>query len=339
MVRVSLDAQGNWRGIIVIGIIKAPSFALHAWSGLTSPKDWHAKLASIIGLTAMLSMTVLGAVQPTSDEANQVSTAPAAAASSKWSRVFLDPQRAIGAYGGIAHTQPAVLSIKKEDREVTVRDFDWIGKPFTNPIYYGARVWRWNPMGRFGHMVDFTHAKAIAKPDSVAKFTGSHNGKELPKSAPIEEVFNKLEFSHGHNMLTYNGLVRLGTMFGWIRPYFGVGAGVSLPHTEIGYEKDNVRTFEYQFAGFNGQALAGLEIDLGRTSLFLEYKFTYAPYDVPLSHTYMGDLLVTDLWRQFRAWWRGDTPPGGRLTVNLASHHGIAGVMVKTGPMGAYAQK
>jgi len=292
-------------------------------------RDRFARVSGVAGLCAM-SLMVVAAVEPRPHDAARVGV-QAAGGGGTWGERLFDPNRAVGGYGGVAHTYPTVVRIKKGDDEVTARDFDWLGKPFEAPIYYGARVWRWNPLGRLGHMVDFTHAKAIAKPDSVATFTGSHGGEELPKQAPVGDVFSKLEFSHGHNMLTYNGLLRLGTVLGMVKPYVGVGAGVSLPHSEVGYAKDKERTYEYHFAGIAGQGLAGLEIDLGRASLFVEYKFTYAPYDIPLSHEPIGWLLVTDLWRQFSAWRRGDAPPGGRLTVNLATHHGIAGVMVKTG--------
>jgi len=289
------------------------------------------RLSSGFGLCAMVAMIAVATVEPSDDGNARAAGQAASATSPSWFERLMDPNRAVGAYGGIAYTYPDTVRIKKDASEITVRDFDWIGKPFVAPIYYGARVWRWSPVGQFGTMVDFIHAKAIANPDTTATFTGTHNGQPLPKSAPIKDVFSKLEFSHGHNILTYNGLMRLGTLFGRVRPYVGAGAGVSLPHTEIGFAKDNARTFEYQFAGFAGQAVAGIEIDLGQTSLFLEYKFTYAPHDVPLSHEPKGSVLPVDLWRQFSAWWRGETPPGGRLSVNLTSHHGVAGVMVKTG--------
>jgi lipid A oxidase len=310
------------------------------WALTARPNNWFdqsssshgvGQLSSAFGLCAMAAMIAVAVVKPAGDEETRDAGRAAAASSPNWAERLMDPNRAIGAYGGISYTYPDTIRIKKDGSEVTVRGFDWIGKPFVAPIYYGARVWRWSPFGRFGTMVDFTHAKAIAKPDSVAQFMGTHNGKPLPKSAPIKDVFSKLEFSHGHNILTYNGLLRLGTIFGRVRPYVGVGAGVSLPHTEIGFAKDNTRTFEYQFAGFAGQGIAGIEIDLGQTSLFLEYKFTYAPHDVPLSHERNGSVLPVDLWRQFSTWWRGEKPPGGRLSINLTSHHGVAGVMVKTG--------
>ncbi len=144
-------------------------------------------------------------------------------------------------------------------------------------------------------------------------------GHAMPSHASVETMGSKAY-----------GLMRLAPWWARIRPYAGIGAGVSLPHTEIGLAaQKGVRTYEYQFAGFVGQALAGVELQLGRSSVFVEYKFTYAPYDVPLSQEPHGWLLVTDLWRQFSAWWRGEAPPGGRLRTTLITHHGIAGVLVK----------
>ena len=237
----------------------------------------------------------------------------------------------IGGYGGVAYTHPADVRIVNPGRsDFTVNDFGWIGRPFKAPVYYGIRIQRWPEIGVGGTMLDFTHAKAISKREDVATFSGTHNGKKLPEKQKMGDFFRHLEFSHGHNMLTLNGLLRLSPLAGGIRPYVGLGAGISLPHTEVGIRAENARTYEYQFAGFVGQALAGLQVRLGRSTLFLEYKFSYAPYDIPLSHEPRGWLLVTDLWRQFTAWWNGEKPPGGRLTTTLISHHGIGGIMFHT---------
>ncbi len=239
------------------------------------------------------------------------------------------PEWAFGGYGGISHTHPSKVHIRNPGRtDMTVEDFGWIGRPFKSPIYYGVRIQRWLDHGYAGAMLDFTHAKAISRRDDVATFSGTLNGQPVAEKQRMGDVFRHLEFSHGHNMLTLNGLARMAPMWARFRPYVGAGGGISLPHTEIGIRAENARTYEYQFAGFVGQFLAGLEIQLGRTSLFVEYKFTYAPYDVPLSHEPQGWLLVTDLWRQFNDWWNDRKPPGGRARTTLASHHGIGGILI-----------
>ncbi|MEM7775153.1 MAG: hypothetical protein AAF732_06055 [Pseudomonadota bacterium] len=259
------------------------------------------------------------------------------AATTDTTATVLPTEWTFGGYGGIAYTHPATVHIKNGDQtDVTVKDFGWIGRPFKAPIYYGLRVQRWTA-GRIGGMFDFIHAKAIAKPDDVATIDGEHNGRTLPEKAPIRDVFSKLEFSHGHNILTLNGLLRLAPSWARFRPYVGLGAGITLPHSEVGFRGDNVRTYEYQYAGLAAQLLGGLEIQVGRTAVFLEYKFTYAPYDIPLTHRSPGWLLVTDVWEQIQDWIYGRTPPGGRLRVQLTSHHAVAGVLVKSTAPGSFA--
>src|SRR5690606_17042819 len=245
-----------------------------------------------------------------------------------------DAERAVsrehkfGGYGGVSYTHPSAVRIVNPGlTDLTASGFEWIGRPFKSPIYYGLRTQHWLPGALTGTMVDFTHAKAIAQKEDVATFSGTLNGQPVPPSAKVGEVFSHLEFSHGHNILTLNGLVRMPSSFLPVRPYFGLGGGASFPHTEVGLRaEERKRTYEYQFAGFAGQVLAGIEIPLGRVSLFFEYKFTYAPYSVPLSHEPKGWVFVTDVWRQFWAWWTGEKPPGGMLTTTLASHHAISGV-------------
>ncbi len=236
-----------------------------------------------------------------------------------------------GGYLGVTYTHPSNVNIENPGRtSMSVKDVAWEGKPFKSPIYYGLRVIRWARGGRIGTLVDFTHAKAISRFEDTASFTGTYEGKPLPASGKLGDTFKHLEFSHGHNMLTLNGLLRLGNFP--VQPYVGAGAGISLPHTEIGFRAEKGRTYEYQYAGLAGQVLAGLEFRLGRSSVFVEYKFSYAPYDVPLSGVVDGSWLFIDLWRQFRAWISGEKPPGGRLTTPLMSHHGIGGVMVRVAP-------
>jgi lipid A oxidase len=246
------------------------------------------------------------------------------------------PEYVVGAYGGASYTHPSEVRILNPGKtDMTMTDFEWIGRPFKSPIYYGLRAQRWLPNAVFGAMVDFTHAKAIAPFDGEASFSGTRDGKSLPPRAKVGAVFKHLEFSHGHNILTLNGLFRMPVFWMGMRPYFGLGGGVSLPHTEVGLRGDAARTYEYQYAGVVGQVMAGLEIRIGPAIMFFEYKFTYAPYDVPLSHEPYGWVFVTDVWRQFRAWITGEQPPGGRLHTTLATQHGISGLLIRVTTAGA----
>ncbi len=235
-------------------------------------------------------------------------------------------------YGGAPYTYPSDVSIKKTGvHNLTVKDVVWRGFPFDNPIYYGYRATRWLDGGSTGVMLDFTHSKAISNPDRNARFEGTMDGQPAPPETRLGDIFRKLEASHGHNMLTLNGLLRLPRISPRIFPYVGFGAGITLPHSEVQFRKNEKRTYEYQYAGPVGQALVGIEFRLPRMSYFVEYKFSLAPYEMPLSEA-DGSWLPLDLWRQFQNWSASREPPGGRLWTTFTSHQIIAGLSVRTNP-------
>ncbi|MCC7251495.1 hypothetical protein [Hyphomicrobium sp.] len=235
-------------------------------------------------------------------------------------------------YGGVPYTYPSDVSVTKTGlHDFTAKNVAWDGKPFVNPIYYGARIVHFGG-SRIGTMLDFTHSKTLARLDEEAAFTGTLNGAPAPERATLRDIFRRLEASHGHNMLTLNGLLRLPSFSLKLQPYVGLGAGVSLPHSEVQFANADKRTYEYQVAGFVGQALFGIELRTSRMSYFLEYKFTFAPYEMPLSER-DGTLLPFDLWRQFRDWLSGEEPPGGRASTTFASHQGIFGLGIRSAPL------
>ncbi len=286
-------------------------------------------MVGAIGIVALTAMAVASAWEAPMPATSEPAGHTAARATGPSTATMPLPKREVftGGYLGTTYTYPSTVTIRNPGRtDMTVSGFEWEAKPFKSPLYYGLRVTQWPATSRVGTMLDFTHSKAIARFDDTATFTGTLEGKPLPARAKVGDVFKHLEFSHGHNMLTLNALTRLGSFR--LQPYVGAGAGISLPHTEIGYRAESGRTYEYQFAGFVGQALAGLEVRIGNARVFVEYKLTYAPYDVPLSGVVNGWLLFTDLWRQTKAWAMGEAPPGGRLTTPLLSHHAIGGAMV-----------
>lgn len=238
----------------------------------------------------------------------------------------------VAGYFGAPFTYASNVRIKNpaEKTDFTIANVEWEGKPFKSPIYYGVRVARWGASNRTGVMVDFTHSKTISKPDQEAEFKGLINGAPAPAKAKIGAMFKHLEFSHGHNMLTFNGLLRLANLTPRLSAYVGAGAGISLPHTEVQMRGEPKRSYEYQYTGPVAQALVGLEIRLAETSVFFEYKFSFADYVAPLTRM-DGTWLFMDLWRELGMWWRGEQPPGGMLDTRLASHQVIGGVGYRFG--------
>lgn len=235
-------------------------------------------------------------------------------------------------YTGIPYTYPSDVSVKQTGvHDFTAKKVEWEGRPFVNPIYYGARIVRWNNSARTGAMLDFLHSKTIGDKTKEVDVTGTFNSAPAPERAVLRDIFKRVEASHGHNMLTLNGLLRLPAIGLRLHPYVGVGAGVSLPHAEVHVEGRPARTYEYQVAGPVTQALIGLEVRAARVSYLFEYKFTVAPYIMPLTER-DGSLLIFDLWNQLREWLSGEEPPGGYARTNLVSHQGVAGIGIRTAP-------
>ena len=238
------------------------------------------------------------------------------------------PETLVAGYGGVTHTHSSDVRFTKPGvTDLTANRVDWIGRPFKSPIYYGLRGMHWPMSSRLGGMVDFTHAKAISVREQPVRFSGTRDGKPYDRTATIGDTFRHLEFSHGHNMLTLNGLMRLGRIGPSLQPYVGAGLGVSLPHTEVQFLDETKRTYEYQLTGGVGQVLGGIEIRLPRVSVLIEYKFSLAPYWVPLTAKdgAKGNAFV-DWWGQLGRWWRSEAPEAGILTTTLATHQVIVAV-------------
>lgn len=296
------------------------------------------RLAGLAGMVAVLSSALLPrppvpAVVAQSHETGDAQDATVIAARAALSeRVrYKGDEVLVAVYGGAPYTYASDVRIAQQGTDMTVHGVDWQGKPFDDPIYYGARVARWFVNSSLGGMVDFTHSKAYAPLDQKAKLSGNKEGRPLPPEAIIGDLFHKLEFTHGHNMLTLNVLWRLPSLGSFINPYVGIGLGAALPHTEVQLKGTGKRTYEYQYVGPAGQLLIGVEVRVPRLSYFVEYKFTSSSYRAPLQNR-DGGWLPQDLWNQFQRWMSGQPPAGGWATTWLTSHQVIGGMGIRTVP-------
>ncbi len=280
----------------------------------------------ISAAAAAIGLLVLSAAMPNDREDAQSGLNDIASTSSTLGR-----ETALGAYLGAPYHYPSDFHLKNGSKtDLTIKDVEWFTHPFSNPLYYGWRIQRWLTGGVFGTMLDFTHSKAYAPFADEKSFQGQIDGKHVPDKAKVEQYFDKLEYSHGHNMLTLNGLMRFGR-FGDFVPYAGLGAGVTLPHSEIHSLADPARTYEYQYAGPIAQALFGIEFRLKSGSVFIEYKFTTADYLSPITNR-DGSWLPLDMWHQISRWWANQEPPGGWASTRLTSHQVIGGFLVRFVP-------
>jgi lipid A oxidase len=287
------------------------------------------RAASVLAMVAVAVSAGISAVEQASVE-NETARPAAAGREPGPGAITTGGQTVIAGYLGSPYTHASDVRFENPaaKTDVTMKDVDWVGAPFKHPIYYGVRVVRWGGLDRTGVMLDFTHSKALTRFSDTVEFKGLIDGAPAPAKAKIDDMFKHLEFSHGHNTLIPTGLLRLVNLAPRVSLYAGAGAGVSLPHSEIQFKTESARTYEYQYAGPAGQVLAGIEIKLPGTSLFVEYKFSLARYGAPLTRR-DGDLLVTDLWRQAQDWWSGKPPPGGHVSTTLASHQVIGGAGVR----------
>jgi hypothetical protein len=232
----------------------------------------------------------------------------------------------IAGYGGAPFTHPSDVHVSNGPAtDFTAHDVVWEGQPFKSPIYYGIRTLGWSAGGPFGAMLDFTHSKAISQRGQDVSFSGTREGQKMPEKGKVGETFRHLEFSHGHNTLTLNGMLRLADLAPRLAPYIGGGAGVALPHTEVQLLDEPARTYEYQYVGPAAQGLIGLELRIPRVSIFVEYKFVIAPYTVPLMRR-SGGWFPYDFWQQLQSWLKGEKPAGGFLTTTLSSHNVASGL-------------
>lgn len=149
----------------------------------------------------------------------------------------------------------------------------WQGRPFDAPPYYGVRATWWRT-DNLGYGIEFNHAKVYADNATLAD-----NG------------FDRLEFTDGHNLVTFNVFYRWPDRWNKLTPYVGAGAGLAIPHVDV--LVDGQKTFGYQVTGPAVQLVAGVSYALNDNwALFGEYKGSYSWNEVDLKG---GGKLKTDL--------------------------------------------
>jgi lipid A oxidase len=305
------------------------------WTGAVRPPSRRRRdVAVTLAAAVLVTAQALGG----SLEQARVDNEPAQSTSSGNSdgSIALGRETVIAAFSGAPYNYPSAARVvnpaAQAATDFTLDPVNWYTDPFKSPIYYGARVAQWFAGGKTGAGVDFIHSKAIAPLDEETNFSGTLDGRPLPPRARIRDIASKFEFSHGHNMLLLNGLLRLPSIGPRVSPYVGVGGGVLLPHTEFQLANNSrPRTYEYNYAGPAGQALLGVEIRLAKLSFFVEYKFTYADYEAPLSEV-EGSWLPLDIIRQVKRWFAGEQPPGGHIETQVVSHQVVSGLAVRLAP-------
>ena len=182
--------------------------------------------------------------------------------------------------------------------DITLKDVIWKTESFKPSPYYGGRGIDWNSkLPALGVMVDYTHAKATAIRSQTVSQTGKRKGKQVPPIEPFNATFRKLEFTHGYNFLTLNGVYRAAGLHRRIVPYAGVGIGFMAPFVHVRFPgRPDEDVLEAQMTGVAYQLFGGIEWRIfksDRTSAFTEYKLNYTTNEVKLHD---GGMVRVNIW-------------------------------------------
>lgn len=352
----------------LLAIIADHPRAAIVWPSNAAILDRNAALIVIVLLIIM-------AAAPATDQAGEAGGLETAAGGKTGTSPWLETgqETIVGGYAGAPFYHRRDLHLARPDgTDMVLKDMGWDGDALYFPIDGGARYIRWT--GSLGIMVDFHHNKAIARLGKGAhgrkvtsgiaeevETTGTLKGEPAPSAVRLTNMFQRLEFTHGHNTLLLTGLARLAPIVPLIRPYVGIGFGAAVPHVEVRFTGESAGgwTNQYQYAGPAFQVLAGLELRIGRVSYFVEYKFVWASIHAALTGGKSWSLkdlksewlprwlvepfsglteMPGDLWQQFNRWRTGQAPVDGMIDTELLSHSIVFGggyVWSGTGPAGA----
>ena len=179
----------------------------------------------------------------------------------------------VSVYGGLQSSPHSRITGKHDTNGAQYSELvGWEGKSFDAPIYYGIRTTLWRK-DKLSYGAEFTHTKAYA-----------------PNSALQGAGFDRLEFTDGHNIITFN--INRRWELGEFKTYSLVGLGIAMPHVDA-LPSGGLHTFEYQHTGPAVRAAVGLSRKLNEDfSIFIEYQFTASDNKVSLRN---GGTLNTKL--------------------------------------------
>jgi hypothetical protein len=322
------------------------------WPQLVPARPRGRRLDTIIGLAAMAAVTVstaAGIMQQAAEErADAARAASASGPRSTPARTdFQNRETVASFYVSQPFYYPSDVTMTRNDgTDIKLKRMGWDGDALMPPIDGGVRSMHW--YGQTGFMIDFLHNKAVSRLGKGAhgrkikngvieevETEGTLKGQPAPARLKLTDLFDRFEFTHGHNVLLFNGIVRFAGLSPRIRPYAGAGAGFAVPHVEVWFKDEKLenRTNEYQYVGPAAQAFAGVELRVGRMSYYVEYKFSWASLGGALTGTesWKNFNLPGDLLRQVTRWWQGEKPEYGNFSTTLTAHQIAGGIGFRLG--------
>lgn len=268
------------------GFLGAALLSMLLYAGLSL---FSGVAAGILAIAEMLPRAAFGGALLGVLPFAQVSGTPAGNPGAGEASSAARSEMQVGFYMGQSITPRSDVTMKAPDgTDMTLKNLRWKSDSFKPSPYYGGRAIDWNArVPTFGAMVDYTHAKATADRFQTNSQEGRRGGKEVPPVELFAKTFRKLEFTHGLNFLTINGVYRAAGLHRRIIPYVGLGIGFTIPyvHARLAGRPKNEEVLEAQLTGVAYQVLGGIEWRIfksDRRSVFTEYKLSYTTHDVTL---------------------------------------------------------
>ena len=326
-------------------------FIRAVWQDVAIAGSSRRHVDAAVGLLAIAAVTVssaAGIMQQSDTADSQSDSRPAASKTiAPTGTSFQDRETVVSFYISQPFYDRSDVDMTRSDgTDIKFKQMGWDGDALMPPIDGGVRSMHW--YGSAGFMIDFLHNKAVSRLGKGAhgrkiknpvieevETQGTLKGQPAPARLKLTDVFNRFEFTHGHNVLLFNGIVRFAGLSPRLRPYAGLGAGFAVPHVEVWFQDEKLenRTNEYQYAGHAAQAFAGIELRVGRMSYYLEYKLSWASIAGALTgeESWKNFNLPGDLVRQAMRWWRGEKPVYGNFSTTLKAHQIAGGVGFRVG--------
>jgi hypothetical protein len=189
----------------------------------------------------------------------------------------------VGGYLGGNYTHPADVRVDTPllGVSVTAEDVEFTAEPLRSPQYYGYRIGRWVGNSNFAIELEFIHLKVIGQTQRSYRLTGTVDGEAVSAVGPFDALVERYAMTHGLNFAVINLMYRrpLSDRLGLV---LRGGAGATIPHAETTIR--GVARELYELAGPGVHGAAGVDVRLaGRTSIFVEYKATWAEPEISIA--------------------------------------------------------
>jgi lipid A oxidase len=183
-------------------------------------------------------------------------------------------------YLGENHTTPSDVSIDQPGRGTAIvfHDVSFDARPFSFPLYYGARIGKWFGHSNWGLEFEFLHLKVISRTDLPVRVSGTVEGAPLDQVMPMNVLVSRYDMTHGLNFLLLNIVHRtpIGDPARAHPLKLVLRGGLGPTRPGVSNAVQGVVTNGYEYAGFGGGAGAALVYTCyKRLSVMAEYKFTF----------------------------------------------------------------